>query len=250
MLKRRKGGECVAYKVLVVDDEARMRDLLALHLKRTFDVETAASGHEALERLRSGSYDVVVLDVLMPDLDGWEVCRRIRREHRVPVLMLTALSDVEDKLEAFGAGADDYLTKPFDPRELAARVEALARRYKETDVSRSPQEAPDRVFDFGDLVIDTRRRHVEVQGRAVSLTPKEFDLLVHLVKGEGEAFSREQLLVDVWGDAAFVETRTVDSHVKTLREKLGRDKAGKSLVTVWGVGYKFDASVLRGEGAP
>lgn len=238
----------MAYRVLVVDDEARMRDLLALHLRQAFAVETAASGREALAKLQAGAYDVVVLDVLMPDLDGWEVCRRIRREHRVPVLMLTALSDVEDKLEAFGAGADDYLTKPFDPRELAARVEALARRFRESEASRPPQEAPE-VFDFGELVIDARRREVRVQGRPVALRPKEFDLLVHLVKGEGAAFSREQLLVDVWGDAAFVETRTVDSHVKTLREKLGRERVGKCLVTVWGVGYKFDASLLRGEGA-
>ena len=135
----------MAYRVLVVDDEARMRDLLALHLRRAFEVETAATGYEALEMLRAGAYDVVVLDVLMPGLDGWEVCRRVRREHRAPVLMLTALSDVEDKLEAFGAGADDYLTKPFDPRELVARVEALARRYKATEAPRVSPDSSDRV---------------------------------------------------------------------------------------------------------
>lgn len=245
----------MAYRVLVVDDEARMRDLIALHLRQSFAVETAASGPEALVKLQAGDYDVVVLDVLMPGLDGWEVCRRIRREHRVPVLMLTALSDVEDKLEAFGAGADDYLTKPFDPRELAARVEALARRYKEAEAprpsrARPAHEEPGQVIDLGELVIDARRREVRVAGRPVALTPKEFDLLLHLVRGEGAAFSREQLLVDVWGDAAVVETRTVDSHVKTLREKLGRERVGKCLVTVWGVGYKFDASPLAGEGSP
>lgn len=242
-------GESVAYRVLVVDDEARMRDLLALHLRRSFDVETAASGDEALAMLEAGSYDVVILDVLMPGLDGWEVCRRVRRDHRVPVLMLTALSDVEDKLEAFGAGADDYLTKPFDPRELIARVEALARRYKEAEASRPPGEESSQILEYGGLVVDAKRRKVSVDSEPVALTPKEFDLLVYLVKGEGVAFSREQLLVEVWGDAAVVETRTVDSHVKTLREKLGREKAGKSLVTVWGIGYKFDASLLQ-DGGP
>ncbi|MBO2521820.1 MAG: DNA-binding response regulator [Firmicutes bacterium] len=241
----------MAHRVLVVDDEARMRDLLALHLRRAFEVETAASGREALRMLEAGEYDVVVLDVLMPGLDGWEVCRRIREAHEVPVLMLTALAGVEDKLEAFGAGADDYLTKPFDPRELLARVEALARRYEKArrarraDAAGAAGEAP---LSYPGLLIDVPKREVKVHGEPVSLTPKEFDLLVYLVRGEGTAFSREQLLQEVWGDAGRGETRTVDSHVKTLREKLGRDGVGKSLVTVWGVGYKFDPSVLSGRG--
>lgn len=234
----------MAYRVLVVDDEARMRDLLALHLERFFDVEKAASGDEALQMLESAPFDVVVLDVLMPGMDGWEVCRRIRQGHQVPVLMLTALSDVEDKLEAFGAGADDYLTKPFEPRELVARVEALARRYEAAAAGRAGAGEPGRFLAYPGLVIDLKSRQVTVEGRRVALTPKEFDLLVYLVKGDGAVFSREQLLMEVWGDAGYAETRTVDSHVKTLREKLGREKVGKSLVTVWGVGYRFDASVL------
>lgn len=235
----------MAHKVLVVDDEARMRDLLALHLRRRFEVVTAGSGAEALELLKSQAFDVVVLDILMPGLDGWEVCRRIRAEHEVPVLMLTALGSVEDKLEAFGAGADDYLTKPFDPRELLARVEALARRYDSARRARpAAKEADGSRFSFPGLFIDVARREVKVDGKPVTLTPKEFDLLVYLVKGEGVAFPRERLLQEVWGDAGYAETRTVDSHIKTLREKLGRDQVGRSLVTVWGVGYKFDASVL------
>lgn len=242
----------MAHRVLVVDDEARMRDLLALHLRRAFEVETAASGREALAMLDERPYDVVVLDVLMPGLDGWEVCRRIRSQYEVPVLMLTALGGVEDKLEAFGAGADDYLTKPFDPRELVARVEALARRYDSVKRVRPPADAGGHAagqrFAYPGLTIDVTRREVHVEGVPVALTPKEFELLVYLVKGAGAAFSRERLLQEVWGDAGLGETRTVDSHVKTLREKLGRDRAGKSLVTVWGVGYKFDPAAL--EAAP
>ena len=174
-----------------------------------------------------------------------EVCRRIRQGHQVPVLMLTALSDVEDKLEAFGAGADDYLTKPFEPRELVAGVSKPlpAGMKRPLQGTRAPGE-PGRFLAYPGLVIDLKSRQVTVEGRRVALTPKEFDLLVYLVKGDGAVFSREQLLMEVWGDAGYTETRTVDSHVKTLREKLGREKVGKSLVTVWGVGYRFDASVL------
>lgn len=224
----------MAHRVLVVDDEERMRGLLVLYLKRAFEVvETAASGDEALEKLASSHYDLVILDILMPGVDGWEVCRRIREKSRTPVMMLTALSETEDKLEAFGAGADDYLTKPFDPRELVARAQALVRR----------AHGGERLA-YGPLVIDLLARQVFVEGKPVSLTPKEFDLLAWLVRSPGRAFSREELLHEVWGETVFLETRTIDSHVKTLREKLGRDKAGAGLVTVWGVGYKFDPEAI------
>ena len=213
-----------------------MRGLLALHLKRAFEVEMAASGDEALEKLASSHFDLVILDILMPGVDGWEVCRKIRERSRTPVMMLTALADTEDKLEAFDAGADDYVTKPFDPRELVARAQALVRR----------AQAGERI-SFGPLVVDLAAREVFVDGRPVTLTPKEFDLLAWLVRSPGRAFSREELLHEVWGETVHLETRTIDSHVKTLREKLGRDRAGAALVTVWGVGYKFDPSAV---GAP
>lgn len=220
-------------KVLVVDDEPRMRSLLALHLRQSFDVETVASGEEALARIAHESFDAVLLDILMPGMGGKEVCRRIRAHHSVPVLMLTALADVEEKLEAFEAGADDYVTKPFDPRELVARVEALIRR---------AQGGSGRIV-FPGLVIDRTARTVDVEGQRIALTPKEYELLVYLAAAPGRAFSREELLHAVWRDVAYAQTRTVDSHIKTLREKLGREGVGRCLVTVWGVGYKFEPDV-------
>lgn len=231
-------------KVLIVDDEERMRAMLALHLRQVFEVKTVASGEEALDALNREPMDLVILDVLMPGMDGWEVCRRIRERSSAPVLMLTALSDIDDKLEAFGAGADDYLTKPFDPRELVARAEALVRRRvgEQTQVTKP---APRRLI-FPRLEIDLDGRQVMVDGKEAALTPKEFDLLVRLASEPGRAFSREHLLQEVWGDAAYAETRTIDSHIKTLREKLGREGVGRRLVTVWGVGYKYDDRHERG----
>lgn len=230
-------------RVLVVDDEERMRSLLTLHLRQAFSVEAVASGKEALQRLDDGGVDVVVLDILMPELDGRDVCRRIRARHDVPVLMLTALAAVEEKLEAFEAGADDYLTKPFDPRELIARVDALLRRSRSVgDRSTVGQGEPQ--LDFPGLTLDVSTRDVRVGERSVALTPKEYELFLFLASSPGRPFTREDLLHEVWKDAAYVETRTVDSHIKTLREKLGRDRAGATLVTVWGVGYKFDPSAL------
>ena len=237
----------MARRVLVVDDEERMRSLLRLHLQRVYDVSEAASGTEALALVARRPFDAVVLDILMPDMDGWEVCRKIREEHDTPVLMLTALSDVEDKLEAFHAGADDYLTKPFDPRELIARLEALIRRAEagREQAGKGGRAAKSSVLAYGGLVIDLDARTVELHGEPVALTPKEFDLLAFLARSPRTAFSREELLLHVWGDAAYTETRTVDAHIKTLRGKLGRGGAGGSLVTVWGVGYKFEPAALR-----
>lgn len=228
-------------RVLVVDDEARMRDLLTLHLRGSFDVETAASGAEALRLLSARPFQLVILDVLMPGEDGWSVCQKIRAMTSVPVIMLTALSGVEEKLEAFAAGADDYVTKPFDARELVARAQALIRRTEGERASRQerPRPAP---LTFPGMTIDPAGRLVFADGKLVTLSPKEFDLLYHLASHHNTVFTREELLRDVWQDAAYVETRTVDSHVKTLREKLGRDGPGRALVTVWGVGYKFHAT--------
>lgn len=223
------------HKILVVDDEERMRELLELHLKGVFRVDTAASGDEALKLLADETYDLVVLDVLMPDRDGWDVCADIRNRFEIPVLMLTALSGVEEKLEAFSVGADDYMTKPFDARELIARVKALLRR-SDRDLGHNTLR-----FSSSDsgLVIDPLKRTVTKDSEILHLTPMEFDLLHHLATQPDRVFTREDLLLDVWKDEGYVETRTVDSHIKTLREKLGRDDWGKSLVTVWGTGYKF-----------
>lgn len=230
----------MSHRVLVVDDEPRMRDLITLHLKGEFHVESASSGEEALKILAERPFDVVILDVLMPGKDGWEVCQEIRRTFDTPVIMLTALSGVEEKLEAFASGADDYVTKPFDARELVARIKALLRRKPSEPLAPGPVRPPLPTLQYPGLTVDPERRQVMVKDRQVSLTPMEFELLYFLGSHAGRVFTREELLQAVWKDEAYAETRTVDSHIKTLREKLGRDGHGKWLVTVWGVGYKFE----------
>jgi len=218
--------------ILVVDDEADLADLIKYNLeKEGFRVVTAPDGEKALERIRSAPPSLVVLDLLLPKLDGLAVCREMRRDPRtraVPVLMLTARSEEMDKLAGFEAGADDYLTKPFSPRELVARVKALLRRKEPTQVER---------MDFKDLVINFDRHEARLKDKLLVLAPREFDLLAFLVRNPGRAYTREQLLDQVWGYEYFGGTRTVDVHVRHLRAKLGA--RGKWIETVKGVGYKF-----------
>lgn len=224
--------------VLVVDDEQRMRDLVRLYLTRAgWHVDEAANGREALAKVARHPYSLIVLDLMMPELDGWEVCRRVRQTSQVPILMLTARNEVTDRVLGLQMGADDYLAKPFDPRELVARVQAILRR------AGAEAEAGAGAVRRGELTIDPLTRRVTFRDQEVALTPKEFDLLLYLARHPGRVFSREQLLEQVWGIDFYGETRTVDSHVKNLREKLGGPEVGKSLIaTVWGVGYKFEGS--------
>jgi DNA-binding response OmpR family regulator len=218
--------------ILVVEDEADLADLVRYNLeKEGFRVVTAPDGEKALERIRSSPPALVVLDLLLPKLDGLAVCREMRKDPRtqaVPVLMLTARSEEMDKLAGFEAGADDYLTKPFSPRELVARVKALLRR-------REPLPA-EKVKRKG-LVIDFERHEARLKDKFLVLAPKEFDLLAFLSRHPGRAYSREQLLDQVWGYEYLGGTRTVDVHVRHLRAKLGT--RGKWIETVKGVGYKF-----------
>jgi two-component system alkaline phosphatase synthesis response regulator PhoP len=218
--------------ILIVDDEAHIVELARMYLEREgFQVRSAASGEEALEEVQARLPALVVLDVMLPGIDGFDVCRRIRAQSNVPILMLTAREDDLDKIVGLELGADDYMTKPFNPRELVARVKAILRR---AEISASPGEEP---LHLADLSIDPARREVQVGEQAVGLRAKEFDLLLCLAQHRGIVLTREQLLSLVWGFDFYGQTRTVDVHVAHLRKKI----AGSAvrLETVTGVGYKL-----------
>ena len=221
-------GAVTELMILVVEDEATIAGSVAARLRKEgFRVEIASDGHSAVSRARDLSPDLVILDVMLPRMDGLEVCRQIQGERPVPVLMLTARDSETDVLLGLGVGADDYMTKPFSPRELVARVKALLRR-----VERRP--APGRLgLSLGDLEIDPPRRQVRREGKEIELTKTEFDLLLVLAQRPGVVHSRERLLAEVWGWRDSSATRTVDSHVRGLRRKLGPD----AIRTVHGVGY-------------
>jgi DNA-binding response OmpR family regulator len=217
--------------VLVVEDESSIASFVALYLKNAgYTVRTAASGGEALKQVGADQPSLIVLDLNLPDIDGIEVCRRIRKSGDVPIIMLTARDEDVDKIIGLEVGADDYLTKPFNPRELVARVKSVLRR-----------SAPDRKdlesaqIQHGDLVVDAGRREVHVGDQEIQLAPKEFDLLWELLDHRGLVLTRDQLLERVWGYTFAGDTRTVDVHVRQLRRKLGD---ASPIVTVWGVGYK------------
>jgi len=217
--------------VLVVEDESSIASFVALYLKNAgYRVQTAGTGEDALDALSRERPDLIVLDLMLPDIDGIEVCRRVRRGSDIPILMLTARDEDVDKIIGLEVGADDYLTKPFNPRELVARVKSILRRA--VPERREPQE---RQLKHGLLQIDAGRREVHVDGKEVQLAPKEFDLLWELLDHRGLVLTRDQLLERVWGYTFAGDTRTVDVHVRQLRRKLGE---ASPIVTVWGVGYK------------
>jgi len=217
--------------VLVVEDESSIASFVALYLKNAgYRVQTAGTGQDALDTLSRERPDLIVLDLMLPDIDGIEVCRRVRRGSDIPILMLTARDEDVDKIIGLEVGADDYLTKPFNPRELVARVKSILRRA--VPERREPQE---RQLKHGLLDIDAGRREVHVEGKEVQLAPKEFDLLWELLDHRGLVLTRDQLLERVWGYTFAGDTRTVDVHVRQLRRKLGE---ASPIVTVWGVGYK------------
>jgi two-component system alkaline phosphatase synthesis response regulator PhoP len=219
--------------ILVVDDEPHIIELASLYLQQDgFRVISAGDGLTALQRAGQDNPALMVLDLMLPRLDGWEVCKRIRAESDLPILMLTARDDDIDKIVGLELGADDYLTKPFNPRELVARVKAILRRTE----PRRPQEG-DEVLHIGNLTVDPARRETRVGGAPVDLRAKEFDLLLALVENAGIVLSREKLLDIVWGFDFFGQTRTVDVHVAHLRNKLAGSTA--EIETVWGVGYKI-----------
>jgi DNA-binding response OmpR family regulator len=224
-------------KILVVDDEPNIREVVGLYLRQDgHAVVVAADGEEALRLYRQARPDLVVLDLMLPGLSGLEVCRRIQGERRVPLIMLTAKGEEEDRIVGLGVGADDYVVKPFSPRELVARVAAVLRRVNEASAGPANGE----VLSFGELQINPNTRIVTVQGDPVALTAREFDLLHHMASSPGRVFTRDRLMESVWGYTFAAETSTVTVHVRRLREKVEADPAHPCrLLTVWGVGYRF-----------
>jgi two-component system alkaline phosphatase synthesis response regulator PhoP len=224
----------MAETILVVDDDPNIIELTSLYLETEgFRVISASDGAQALQTAQNEAPALMVLDLMLPEVDGWEVCRRLRAGSDLPIIMLTARDDDIDKIVGLELGADDYLTKPFNPRELVARVKAILRRS-------GPKIAPDDegARSAGNIVIDPARRTVNVAGQAVDLRAKEFDLLLVMAENAGIVLSREKLLDLVWGFDFYGETRTVDVHVAHLRSKLGEAATAK-IETVWGVGYKL-----------
>lgn len=221
-------------KVLIVEDESRIREMLREYLENVdFQVSEAENGILALEKFKEEQYNIILLDVMLPDIDGWSVCREIRRSSDVPIIMLTARGEEYDKLFGFELGADDYITKPFSPKELVARMRAILKRGKDT--SSGTYKA---IFQYKELSVNLDSRKVMLKGSIVDMTPKEFDLFSFFIKNPDRVFTREQLLNKVWGYEFGGDYRTVDTHIKMLRESLKEYR--NLIVTVWGVGYKFE----------
>jgi DNA-binding response OmpR family regulator len=225
-------------RVLVVDDDATVSDVLMRYLSRAgFQVAYAADGLSALAEAAANPPDLIILDLMLPGIDGLSVCARLRRTTQVPVIMLTALGEERDRIAGLEVGADDYVTKPFSPRELVLRVQSVLRRSAVAPVRPEPGEQP--LVD-GDLEIDTVGHHVRLRGEALPLTGREYDLLTFFLRQPGRAFSRSELLAEVWG-WSFGDHSTVTVHVRRLREKLEADPAApKRITTVWGVGYRYE----------
>ncbi|WP_102345730.1 response regulator [Bacillus sp. Marseille-P3661] len=234
--------ENTSSKILVVDDEERIRRLLKMYLEREeYIIEEAENGEQALAKAISEDYDLILLDLMMPGLDGIEVCRQLREKKATPIIMLTAKGEETNRVQGFEVGTDDYIVKPFSPREVVLRVKALLRRSSPTKFLQTETSTKD-IIVFPHLSIDNDAHRVTADGKDVSLTPKEYELLYFLAKAPDKVFDREQLLKEVWHYEFFGDLRTVDTHVKRLREKLNKVSvnAAKMIVTVWGVGYKFE----------
>ncbi|WP_409289038.1 response regulator transcription factor [Peribacillus sp. SCS-37] len=230
------------YKILVVDDEERIRRLLKMYLEREgYVIEEAENGNRALEKALENDYDLILLDIMMPGKDGVEVCRELREKKSTPIIMLTAKGEEMNRVQGFEAGTDDYIVKPFSPREVVLRVKALLRRSSSTSFIQTETSTKD-IIVFPHLTIDNDAHRVMADSTEVTLTPKEYELLYFLAKSPDKVFDREQLLKEVWHYEFFGDLRTVDTHVKRLREKLNKvsENAAKMIVTVWGVGYKFE----------
>jgi len=224
-------------KVLVIEDDGNIAELLRLYLEKDgFEVTCAADGGAGITAFRSVQPDLVLLDIMLPVMDGWSVLRTLRAESKTPVIMLTAKSETTDKISGLDMGADDYVTKPFEIKELLARIHAVLRR------TEAPEEKNVSRLAFDKLVIDLESYELIVDGKRVDTPPKEMELLFHLASSPNRVFTRNQLLDEVWGFDYFGDSRTVDVHVKRLREKLEGVSDKWSVKTVWGVGYKFELS--------
>ena len=221
-------------KILVIDDESRMRKLVRDFLtKKENEVLEASNGEEAMEIFyEDKDIDLLILDVMMPKMDGWEVCREVRKTSKVPIIMLTAKADERDELLGFELGVDEYVTKPFSPKILVARVEAILRR--------SSVNTDDGIIKVGDITMNKNAHEVFVGDKPIELSFKEFELLAYFIENQGIALSRERILNNVWNYDYFGDARTIDTHVKKLRNKMG--ERGEYIKTIWGMGYKFEVS--------
>lgn len=228
-------------KILIVEDELTLQETLAYNLEHQgYKVITASDGNRALELARESEPDLILLDIMLPGMDGFEVCRIIRQEMTVPILMLTARDDEIDRVVGLEVGADDYLTKPFSMRELIARVKALLRRIRIME-SKNVKEEEHKTFQFANLRIDESRHEVLLEEQPLNLKPKEYDLLLYLARHRGLILSREQILEEVWGWDYFGDSRTVDVHIRWLREKIEVDPANpKRIITIRSAGYRFE----------
>lgn len=227
-------------KVLIVDDEAGIRDLIKEYMYlESYEVAEAIDGVDGLNKFKNGHFDLIILDVMMPKMEGWSVCREIRKISRIPIIMLTARGEEYDKLFGFEMGVDDYMVKPFSPKELMARIKAVMSRSR---LVQAPIIPVNKIV-MEKLVVDLDARSIYIDEKMIQVTPKEYELLSFLAQNPNKAFSREQLLTAVWGYDFLGDDRTVDTHIKMVREHLGKYR--KWLITVWGIGYKFEPEVMK-----
>lgn len=224
------------YKILIVDDDENICELLRLYLKKDgFETIVANDGRQAVEYAKMHNPDLILLDIMLPLLDGWQVCREIRKSSEVPIIMLTAKGETFDKILGLELGADDYITKPFETKEVVARIKAVLRRSNDNDKQNKIEEVR-----FDKLKINLTNYELVVDGKSIDTPPKELELIYHLASNPNRVYTRDQLLDEVWGFDYYGDSRTVDVHVKRLREKLENVSDEWSLKTVWGVGYKFE----------
>ncbi len=226
-------------KILVVDDEKNICDLLTLYLiKEGYEVECAHDGVSAVNKFFADSFDLVLLDIMLPQKDGWEVCRDIRKVSKTPIIMLSAKGETFDKVLGLELGADDYVTKPFDSKELVARIKSVIRRSKDSDSAPASEDMQE--VNYENLYVSLTNYKLKVNGEDVDAPPKEIELLYHLAKNPNRVYTRDQLLDEIWGFKYFGDSRTVDVHIKRIREKLEGVSEKWAIKTVWGVGYKFE----------
>lgn len=225
-------------KILIVDDDEHISELISLYLTKEFyDTKIVYDGEEALRQFRHFSPNLILLDLMLPGIDGYQVCREIRQQSNVPIIMLSAKGEVFDKVLGLELGADDYIIKPFDSKELVARVKAVLRRYQPAQASQTKPAG--KYVEYPDLTINLTNYSVVYKGKTVDMPPKELELLYFLASSPNQVFTREQLLDHIWGYEYIGDTRTVDVHIKRLREKI-KDHTNWAISTVWGIGYKFE----------
>lgn len=224
------------YRILIVDDEINIRELIKKYAKfENFEVDEAENGLQAIEKVQSGTYDLIVMDVMMPELDGFSAIKEIKKEYDIPTIVLSARGEEYDRLHGFDLGIDDYVVKPFSPKELIMRINAILSRYQSKG---SKPEERNNVWKYKDLEIDDYARIVTIAGERIDMTPKEYNLLMYLIRNENRAVTREQLLTQIWGYNFFGDDRTLDTHMKLLRKKLG--DYGQCIITLRGIGYRFE----------